>query len=269
MRNVFYHAKIILKPERAKENAKQAFEFDLTREDLIAKIAQPFVAGGQFFCGGVVVNPAMVQEVRFNETQQSADDLLPFITARRRSSGIITARPERWEVIWEGKDVTRSILDEVRDPHVAAPAKEAARRSDRVFVVHGHDELAVDQTEILIRRFGLTPIILRNQPNKGQTVIEKFEAHSEVGFAIVLLTPDDIGGVDAAHVLPRARQNVIWEWGYLVARLGRQNVVCLYKAGTEIPSDLHGLVTIHISDDVREKAEEIRRELNAAGYQIP
>ena len=39
-------------------------------------------------------------------------------------------------------------------------------------------------------------------------------------------------------------------------------------AWVELPSDLHGLVTIHISEDVREKAEEIRRELRAAGYRI-
>jgi predicted nucleotide-binding protein len=101
------------------------------------------------------------------------------------------------------------------------------------------------------------------------TVIEKLEAHTQVGFAIVLLTLDDVGGLSADRPQPRARQNVIWEWGYLVAKLGRPNVICLYKTGVEVPSDLHGLVTIHISEDVRSSAAEIRRELVAAGYKIP
>jgi predicted nucleotide-binding protein len=101
------------------------------------------------------------------------------------------------------------------------------------------------------------------------TVIEKLEAHTKVGFAMVLLTPDDFGGLAPDRLQRRARQNVIWEWGYLVAKLGRANVICLYKSGVEMPSDLHGLVTIHIGDDVRTSAEEIRRELVAVGYKIP
>lgn len=75
-------------------------------------------------------------------------------------------------------------------------------------------------------------------------------------------------GQNLDHLQLRARQNVIWEWGYLIARLGRQNVICIYKGGVEMPSDLQGLVTIHVAEDLREKAEEIRRELNAAGYDV-
>ena len=175
-------------------------------------------------------------------------------------------------VVSEGKDVTREILDEATHYGNGRELPQADEvKSDRVFIVHGHDQTAVDQTEILIRRFGLTPIILRNEPNRGNTVIEKFEVHAQVGLAMVLLTPDDVGCI-AANVPDalqgRARQNVIWEWGYLVAKLGRPNVICLYKSGVELPSDLHGLVTIHIGADVRDNAEEIRRELKAAGYDI-
>ena len=95
-----------------------------------------------------------------------------------------------------------------------------------------------------------------------------FRSYSDVGCAIVLLTPDDVGGIDSAHLSSRARQNVIWEWGYLVAKLDRQHVICLYKAGVVMPPDLRGLVTIHISGDVRDKADEIKRELRTAGYNI-
>lgn len=264
---MFYHVRVILKPERARDNAKLAFELDMTRENLIAKIARPFLLKEQFLCGGVVVTPARVQEIRFNRTQQSSRDLAPFIMARMKAHNILTFNSPEWEVIWEGEEITRSILEETTS-HNNESAEQPKKMNDRVFLVHGHDQQAVDQTEILIHRFGLTPIILRVAPSEGRTVIEKFEAHSEVGFAIVLLTPDDCGGVDAKHLSPRARQNVIWEWGYLVGKLGRQKVICLYKQGVEIPSDLHGLVTINIANDVREKAEEIRRELNAAGYRI-
>jgi predicted nucleotide-binding protein len=265
---MFYHARVALKPERAKDSATLAYELDMTREDLVTKIARPFAENKQFLCGGVIVNPPRVQELRFNETQQSSSELAPFINARRRSHNIVSLGPPEREVIWEGKDITREIIDEVNRPAPKHVETEPTILSDRVFIVHGHDERAVDQTELLIRRFGLTPIILRDAPSGGRTVVEKFEAYSNVGCAIVLLTPDDFGGKDRENLLPRARQNVVWEWGYLVGRLGRQNVICLYKTGVEIPSDLHGLVTIHVSDDIREKADEIRRELTAAGYKI-
>ena len=282
---MFYHARVKIKPERAKESAKFGVETDLSYEDLLEKIAGPFIRGEQFYCGGLVVQPTKVEEIKFNQTDQSSGDLLPLLRARARNSGIIMAVSKR-DVIHEGKDITRQVLDaaksdfeqEVLDGLMADAeqstgrtkvAARARKQSDRVFIVHGHDNHAVDQTEILIHRFGLTPVILKEAPNAGRTVIEKFEAHAEVGVAIVLLTPDDVGGIDAAHLAPRARQNVIWEWGYLVANLGRSHVICLYKQGVEMPSDLLGLVTIHVEDDVRDKAEDIRRELVAAGYTIP
>lgn len=268
---MFYHARVTIKPERAKESSKIAFEADMNRDDLLTKLALPFVQGKQFFCGGVVVHPSKVAEVKFNVTQQTSAELLPMLRAKRANSGVISASPVVWGVIWDGRDITREILDEAGNQptrKVLIEHDEPSSISDRVFVVHGRDSQAVDQTELLIRRFGLTPIILREAPNAGRTVIEKFEAHSDVGFAIVLLTPDDVGGLPTAELRPRARQNVIWEWGYLVSKLGRDRVVCLYKGDVEMPSDLHGLMTIHIGDDVRTSSEEIRRELNAAGYHI-
>lgn len=271
---MFYHVRVVLRPERAKESQKIGFEGDLSRQSLIAKIAKPFVEGRPFICGGVPVNPSRVEEIRFSETQQSARELAVFIRARRVQNGVLTTSPAEWQVIFEGKDVTRAILDEVGTVELHAVAEDdrsnkRRNRSDRVFIVHGHDQQAVDQTEILIRRFRLTPIILKDAPSGGRTVIEKFEDHCDVSAAIILLTPDDVGGITKDHLLPRARQNAIWEWGYLVSKLGRKNVICLHKARVEMPSDLHGLVTIHISEDVRDKAEEIRRELIEAGFEIP
>ena len=271
---MFYHAKVTLKPEKGKGAEKIAFEPDLTRDDLIEKIALPFTREERFFCGGVIVQPSRVEAVKFNQTEQSAHDLWNLLSARAVASGLLWV-PQLSDVSSEGSDITREVLEEAKNatiPTLAAVAQTvpaSAMKSNRVFVVHGHDRSAVDQTEILLHRFGLEPIILKNAPSGGRTVIEKFELHSNVGAAIVLLTPDDLGGIDVDHLAPRARQNVIWEWGYLVCRLGRPNVICLYKGGVEVPSDLHGIVTIHIADDVRDQAQEIRRELREAGYEIP
>lgn len=127
------------------------------------------------------------------------------------------------------------------------PARPSHPRivSKKVFVVHGHDDGMRETVARFIEKLGLTPIILSEQPNAGKTIIEKFEASSEdVGYAVVLLTPDDIGypkdRPEAAQ--PRARQNVILELGYFVAKLGRSGVCALHKGDVEIPSDYHGVL---------------------------
>lgn len=99
-----------------------------------------------------------------------------------------------------------------------------AVHSDRVFVVHGHDEGARESVARFLEKLGLEPIILHEQANRGRTVIEKIEGHRDVGFAVVLLTPDDQGCVEGGQLEPRARQNVLLELGYFLGYLGRDRV---------------------------------------------
>jgi hypothetical protein len=115
--------------------------------------------------------------------------------------------------------------------------------STKIFIVHGHDELAKESVARFIEKIGLEAIVLHEQPNAGRTIIEKFEDYSNVGFAVVLLTPDDIGSPKDKRneSQPRSRQNVILELGYFMGRLGRGRVCALYKEGVEIPSDYQDL----------------------------
>lgn len=115
--------------------------------------------------------------------------------------------------------------------------------SNRVFIVHGHDDGAKHMLARFLDRLGLESIVLQEQPDRGRTIIEKFEQSAEVGYAVVLLTPDDVGGsVKADASSARARQNVIFELGYFAGKLGRGRVCLLRKGDVEIPSDLFGVV---------------------------
>jgi predicted nucleotide-binding protein len=122
--------------------------------------------------------------------------------------------------------------------------RRANTDSKKVFIVHGHDDAALQGLARFIERLGLTPIVLKEQPNQGRTIIEKYEeCAGEVGYAIVLLTPDDIGSAVAdSATSARARQNVIFELGYFVGMLGRGRVCLLRKGDVEMPSDLFGIV---------------------------
>lgn len=115
--------------------------------------------------------------------------------------------------------------------------------SNKVFIVYGHDDGAKHMLARFLNRLGLESIVLQEQPDRGRTIIEKFEQSAEVGYAVVLLTPDDVGGsVGADAPSARARQNVIFELGYFAGKLGRGRVCLLRKGDVEIPSDLFGVV---------------------------
>lgn len=136
--------------------------------------------------------------------------------------------------------------------------------SRKVFIVHGHDIEARETVARFIQKLGLQPIILDEQPSEGKTIIEKFETHSDVHFAVVLMTPDDLGTSKnkPQDLKPRARQNVILELGYFVAKLGRGRVCCLNKGGLEIPSDYYGV--IYIPMDVGEWRFQLAKEMKRA-----
>jgi len=140
-------------------------------------------------------------------------------------------------------------------------------QSKSVFIVHGHDGEAREAVARFLTNVGLKPIILREQANRGRTVIEKVEAHSDVGFAVVLLTPDDEGRAKGGELEPRPRQNVLLELGYFMAQLGRDRVCTLKKGEVEIPSDFAGVVWEPMDSAGGWKAS-LGRELEAAGYNI-
>lgn len=137
-----------------------------------------------------------------------------------------------------------------------------------VFLVHGHDDGLRGSVARCISKLGLNPIILHEQASKGRTIIGKLEEESSpVGFAIILLTPDDIGSPKAApdDAKPRARQNVIFEMGYFMGKLGVSRVCAMYKEGVELPSDFHGIVYIEVEGDWMLK---LARELKSAGFDV-
>jgi predicted nucleotide-binding protein len=136
-----------------------------------------------------------------------------------------------------------------------------------VFLVHGHDEGAREAVARFIAKIGLEPIILHEQPNRGQTVIEKVEANGGVGFAVVILTPDDFGCKAGEPQQPRARQNVLLELGYFIGRLGRAKVCALKRGQIELPSDFIGVVYQEYDDGGAWRIA-LSKELQAAGFDV-
>ena len=136
-------------------------------------------------------------------------------------------------------------------------------------MVHGHDETIREKVAGFLRKLDLEPIVLHEQPNIGRTIIEKFVDYADVGFAVILLTPDDVGAVKNKEndLKPRARQNVIFELGYFVGILGRNKVCALKEKNVETPSDYDGVVYTDL-DAAGAWKMEVVRELKGAGFEI-
>lgn len=141
--------------------------------------------------------------------------------------------------------------------------------SKKVFLVHGHDNEVKESVARFLEKIDLQPIILHEQANKGQTIIEKFEEHSDVPYAIVLMTADDVGNskITKGKLNFRARQNVIFELGYFYGKLGRKNVCALLKGDIERPSDYDGI--IYIGFDLNDGWKMLlAKELKEAGLKF-
>ncbi|MEK6806961.1 MAG: nucleotide-binding protein [Pseudomonadota bacterium] len=152
----------------------------------------------------------------------------------------------------------------------AQAGRPAARQvGNRIFVVHGHDEAAKQALARYLERLSLEAVILHEQPNGGRTIIEKLEAHLDVDFAVILLTPDDVGapkGADAS-MRARARQNVILELGLFIGALGRKRVCALYLGDLELPSDYNGVLFVPM-DNGGGWQLVLAREMRQAGLNV-
>lgn len=170
------------------------------------------------------------------------------------------------------KDVFKDYLTEIKEEKLvkdeeseAVAHTDSSYQNNKVFVVHGHDEALKEKVARLLEKQGLEAIILSERANKGKTIIEKFEENSDVGAAICLFTGDDIGKAkNETKENHRARQNVVYEAGYFMGKLGRERVIMLVSKGIELPSDLQGVVYT----DSENWTIEVLQELQNIGYVI-
>jgi len=153
-------------------------------------------------------------------------------------------------------------------PPPPIPDKQIIFNTSQVFIVHGHDEIAKLEMADFINSLGLEAIILHMQANSGLTIIEKIERYSNVGFGVILYTPCDVGAkAGSLNGKYRARQNVVFEHGYLIGKLGRSRVAAVVKNEVETPTDINGIVYIPMDDNGKWKKDLIK-ELIIVGYSI-
>lgn len=189
--------------------------------------------------------------------------------------------PQKARALAELKEIIRGFEEELDEelpvlPNETPSATEMAKLvkllrtpSKKIFIVHGHDSDAKQTVARFVTQLGYDPVILHEQASSGRTIIEKIEANSDVGFAIVLMTPDDFGGKkgEESQPHPRARQNVILELGYFIALLKRSHVFAMTRGNIETPSDFAGVI-YHTLDEPGAWKQDLAKEMEAAGLEV-
>jgi len=182
---------------------------------------------------------------KFAQTALDLNNSTAFADGKRRASYLCDLMIEDLEL--SQISVNSTTISKTRAP---LKLRNGKRISKKIFIVHGHDEVMKLAVARFLEHCGLDPIILHEQPIEGRTIIKKFIDYSDVGYAIVLLSPDDMAyeAIEPpANAKPQARQNVVFELGYFIGKLGDDRVCTLFRKEPEfrMPSDYAGvLVTV-------------------------
>ena len=270
-----YHVRITQKSNQSHDETK----VDLTEEQLQERFVEPYKQGGPILINGKTIPPHDIDRIRISKSQDPSSKIIETIKYEDSLSSVavIGGPSYKWRAAAKAEDITDEII--TGPPGYKAPertkgSKDIVPSSKRkVFIVHGHDSALKNDIVNFLNEIDLEPIVLHQQPDEGLTVIEKFEKHSDVSFAIILLTPDDVGClsseldkiIENKDIEMRARQNVVFEFGYFIGKLGRSKVCCIYKEGVTVPSDLSGLLYKKVKNSIEEIAYGLIKELKNAG----
>lgn len=277
---MYYHVLIETKEKIGKSKSnRQYFELDKTslsevKEDIII----PYLENKGFQFDGYFLDVEDITRVIVKESDRTSKECSKHANDNLSPNIIMYISPQ--DIVEDDKytkDITKEVFkesqNEIQKGCIVKPIiKNEEVDKSKVFIVHGHDDLARSEVARFIEKLNLTAIILHEQASSGKTIIEKIEEFSNVGFGIVLYTPCDVGTTkenkDSKDKLQfRARQNVVFEHGYLIGKIGRNNVCALVKDQIEIPNDISGVVYIPM-DYHKAWQVAVAKELRNSGYDI-
>ena len=291
---MYYH--IAVTNENCKNSEKKShypiFDLDITEKEGMYEIVRKYNRGEQVRIKKRFVNNLQYPEMMIVQSEETAETFkknlineiskkasIPSDYARARS---YFDQPTVDVIMNEKKDtdddITLSIFDRVsketktkkESQQKEALTDEAVVKNKKVFIVHGHDDLLKESVARLVEKIGLEAVILHEQPKGGKTIIGKLEELADrVGYAIILYTPCDEGREKGSEdSKPRARQNVVFEHGLFIGKLGSERVCVLRKGEVEKPSDDQGILYIEVKDGSNDWKYQVAKELKKAGYDV-
>lgn len=259
-------------------NFKQYFLLDQEKlSDIELEIVIPYLNENTFHFDGYFIEPKTVKRLVIKQSNKNTEELSRIENAKVPHNVVfVISQEDTFSIEKYFTNITRQVFKDNEKNNKSKDEEPILNKSititqnmEQVFIVHGHDVAAKESTARFIQKIGFEPIILHEQPSSGSTIIEKIEQYSDVGFGVILYTPCDIGAKneDNPNLNSRARQNVVFEHGYLVGKLGRKNVCALVKGNIEKPNDISGVVYTNMDDNGAWKYE-LANEMKNSGYDV-
>lgn len=274
--NMYYHILICIAE-------KEYLEMNTSIEEIKEDIIIPYTQGKKIMINGNIIqinssdNPQIIissssqklNTIRDHEQQyfnrKNPDAYGFFFSYKDLLNDIGGEYEEKYNL----KNITKEVLKECLNGTTSSEKTSPNDKLDKskVFIVHGHDDALKNEVALFINNLQLQPIILHMEVSNSGSIIEKIEANSDVGYAIILYTACDIGAKkgEEDNLQGRARQNVVFEHGYFIGKIGRKNTCALVKGDVEKPNDISGVVYVSYSGNWK---LDIANELQSLGYDI-
>ncbi|MBK0124533.1 nucleotide-binding protein [Pantoea sp. S61] len=272
----YYHVIVETNDRDANKRFIKIFEYDRDDLDEIKNdVLRPYIFKEEIYVDGAHLKSENIRSLKVKKSEKNSSELTKAANDNIPDNVIMFITTEN-VIAGDGyvQDITRELSKEIKDEVAHDSKKEAAplnlnSNNKKVFVVHGHDSSAKFEMARFLEKAGMEPVILHEQASSSNTIIEKIESNSDIGYAVVLYTPCDIGARknENPELKSRARQNVVFEHGYFIGRLGRARVSALVVDGVETPNDISGVVYIDLDTRGAWKLD-LARELKAAGYTV-
>jgi predicted nucleotide-binding protein len=259
------------------EPEKSGIRFNLTQEELVRTFSTPFTSGQQFWFMGRLLSSLKVVKAVLFWSYETADKLfLP------NQENLIVAKDKKYLIdsVIKGKVkgaylCTEKYLPPVKTTPSASSSSIASgieNTRKRIFVISGSDVELKQSITTALSKLGLVPVVMREQPSQGRKLVERYADYSDIGFAIVLLSPDDFAYEKNESPTKRylqPHQDVIFALGFFLGKLTKENVISFYIecSNFKAPTDFEGIKSIAFDDRDSWKLALIR-ELTAAGYTV-
>ncbi|HGT2342762.1 TPA: TIR domain-containing protein [Yersinia enterocolitica] len=272
---MYYHVLIEVKNGNKNGKGDEYCQFDIDNEDFILdKIINPYFTNSRLYLDGYFLEAVEVKRIVVKKSEKNSDYIYDF-ESRIEPGDMVVIGVSKHFYVFSSKmvtDITDYFLNKGVKGKSLSPIFEKVKGipdKTKVFIVHGQDDLARLEVSSFLSKLGLEPIVLHEQASSGSTIIEKIEKYTDVGFGVVLYTPCDTGAKQTVEpeYRPRARQNVVFEHGYLIGKLSRKNVCALVKGDVETPNDISGVVYVP-QDAAGAWKLMLAKELKSSGYNI-
>ena len=261
------------------EPYKSGFRFNVPRAELVGAFSESFVNGEPFWFMGRLLNPVKVTKVVVFWSYETADQLrLP------NHEGLIVAKDKKYVIdnILKGKvkgvylcteefvNVTQKTQTSTSQAQPTASTPTGIPR--RIIVVSGNDETMKQTMTVALRKLGLAAVVMSEEPSQGKKIVERFADYKDVGFAVVLLSPDVYvypKGEEATKRERTPRQDVTLLFGFLLGKLGKDRVLAFYRESPNFafPIEFEGVKFAAIDERDSWKLTLIR-ELTGCGYTV-